>query len=128
MTETIKNNKPILLPFLILIIGATVLHIGISFSMLKLFSPKLLIMIHLYLGLILVGSHFILKKIKRIDVTKVGLTFLAMTLFKMMLAIGFLLIMFNIFDYKRIIIISHFFAPFFLYLIFEVILTLKLIR
>lgn len=128
MTETIKNNKPILLPFLILIIAVTIIHVGISFSLFEIFSLKLLILIHAYLGLILLGSHFILKKIKSIDETKVGLTFLAMTLFKMMLAIGFLLIMFNTFEFKRIIIISHFFAPFFIYLIFEVILTLKLIR
>jgi hypothetical protein len=122
MTETKKNNIPIL------IIGVLFIHVGISFSLFEIFSLKLLIFIHTYLGLILIGSHFILKKIKSIDETKIGLTFLAMTLFKMMLAIGFLLIMFNNFELKRIIIISHFFAPFFIYLIFEVILTLKLIR
>ncbi len=128
MTETIKNNKPILLPFILLIVGATILHIGLTYSLFEIFSLKLLILIHAYLGLILISSHFILKKVKSIDETKVGLAFLAMTMFKMMLAIGFLIVLFNIFEFKRIIIISHFFAPFFLYLTLEVILTLKLIR
>jgi hypothetical protein len=128
MTETINNNKNILLPFIILILGATILQIGITYASFDIFSPKMIVLIHIYLGIILIGSHFILKKIKSIDENKVGLAFLAMTMFKMMLAIGFLLIIFNVFEFKRMIIISHFFAPFFLYLIFEVILTLKLIR
>lgn len=128
MSQTkIKNRKSSLfLP--LLLIGSLLIHIGITYSVLPDKLPLLVCYIHIYLFSFLVLSMFLVKKVKSIDETKVGLTFLALTLFKMMFAIGFLLVMFSLFPIERIIVILHFFAPFFLYLIIEVLLTLKEIR
>jgi hypothetical protein len=38
------------------------------------------------------------------------------------------LVMFKLFDVERMIIILHFFAPFFIFLVIEVLLSLKEVR
>ena len=125
MTEKSKQSS-LILPMTLL--AVFVLHLLITMFLLPDKLPFLVIAVHGYLtGLLFVGL-FLVKKVKSIDHTKVGMTFLAITMFKMMFAIGFLLVMYNYFPVDRMIITIHFFIPFFIYLTIEVMLTLKEIR
>jgi hypothetical protein len=123
--ETKKNSFKTTLSLILVAFG---LHMSVMFSFLNYKNIILLMAIHGFLILFLVVSNFILTKVKSIDEKKVGMTFLALTLFKMIFSIGFLLLLFNIFDCERKIIIFNFFAPFFIYLLFEVINSLNQLR
>ncbi len=104
------------------------IHMSVMYTFLSFQNIYLLIAIHGFLFGFLVASSLIVQKVKSIDDKKVGMTFLALTLFKMLFSIGFLLLMFNIFDCTRNLIIFNFFAPFFIYLLFEVINSLNQLR
>ncbi|MFT5600585.1 MAG: hypothetical protein ACI9N1_000820 [Flavobacteriales bacterium] len=78
-------------------------------------------------GAILLGQ-FIMKKVQAIDPSKVGMTFLAITMFKMLFSVLMLLLLFKLFPFERMVIILHFFGPFFLYLFCEVYLSMKLLK
>jgi hypothetical protein len=123
--ETKKNSFKTTLSLILVAFG---LHMSVMFSFLSYKNITLLMAIHGFLILFLVVSNFILTKVKSIDEKKVGMTFLALTLFKMIFSIGFLLLLFNIFDCEKKIIIFNFFAPFFIYLLFEVINSLNQLR
>jgi hypothetical protein len=86
------------------------------------------LIIHGFLfGATLLGQ-FLLKKVQGIDASKVGMTFLAITMFKMLFSVLVLLLLFKLFPFERMVIILHFFAPFFLYLFCEVYLSMKLLK
>ena len=120
------EQSPYTIPFTLL--AVFIAHLLITLYILPDSLPFLVISIHGYLyGLLFLGLYLV-KKVKSIDDTKVGMSFLAITMFKMLFAIGFLLVMFSFFPVERIIIISHFFAPYFIYLAIEVLLTIKELR
>ncbi len=130
MTEppNIETNKNSYKTIISLILVAFGLHMSVMFSFLSYQNLTLLLAIHGFLILFLVLGNFILYKVKTIDDKKVGMTFLAITLFKMIFSIVFLLLLFNVFECERKIIIFNFFAPFFIYLLFEVINSLNQLR
>lgn len=130
MTEppNIETNKNSYKTIISLILVAFGLHMSVMFSFLSYQNLTLLLSIHGFLILFLVLGNFILYKVKTIDDKKVGMTFLAITLFKMIFSIVFLLLLFNVFECERKIIIFNFFAPFFIYLLFEVINSLNQLR
>lgn len=104
------------------------LHIVIVWSFLELKNISLIGFIHLFLFLLLFVTQFISKKVKIIDPNKVGMAFLAMTLFKMLLSVGLLFLLFSQYTLDQKQIVFHFFIPFFIYLLFEVMLSLKVLR
>lgn len=110
------------------LLAVFIAHLLVTLYILPDQLPFLVLSVHAYLTCLLYIGLFLIKKVKRIDETKVGMTFLAVTMFKMLFAIGFLLVMFNFFAVERMVIITHFFAPFFIYLTLEVLLTIKEIR
>lgn len=120
-----NNNYKTILSLILVVFG---LHMSVMYSYLPYQNLPLIIAIHSFLILFLLVSNVILNKVKAIDDKKVGMTFLAITLFKMIFSIGFLLLAFKIFDCERKIIIFNFFAPFFIYLLFEVINSLNQLR
>jgi hypothetical protein len=123
--ETKKNSFKTTLSLILVAFG---LHMSVMYSFLSYQNITLLVAIHGFLILFLVISNLIVSKVKSIDEKKVGMTFLALTLFKMIFSIGFLLLLFNVIDCERKIIIFNFFAPFFIYLLFEVINSLNQLR
>lgn len=125
MTKKSKES-PYIIPATLL--AVFILHAAITMLFLTIKLPFLIVSIHFYLFALLYGGLFLVKKVKSIDDTKVGMTFLAITMFKMLFAIGFLLVMFNYFPVERMVIILHFFAPYFVYLTIEVLHTIKEIR
>jgi hypothetical protein len=130
MTEhsSIESKKNSFKTVLSLILIAFGVHLSIMFTLLSYQNLALIITIHGFLIFFLVSSNFILSKVKIIDDKKVGKVFLALTLLKIIFSFGFLLLIFNLFDCERRIIIFNFFAPFFIYLLFEVTNSLNQLR
>ena len=123
--ETKKNSFKAVLSLILIAFGV---HLSIMFTLLNYQNLTLIVAIHGFLILFLVSTNFILSKVKTIDDKKVGMVFLALTLLKMISSFGFLLLLFNLFDCERKIIIFNFFAPFFIYLLFEVTNSLNQLR
>lgn len=115
-----------LLPFSILLY---VLHwVAMYFVGANLFYP--LYLIYLFLGLISLGMYALLLWISKNFPDKTGYAFMAMSLFKMFLAVLFLLPL--LLDQERVphllLNIANFFIPYFLYLILETFFAVKLLR
>jgi hypothetical protein len=110
------------------IMVASGIHISIMFGFLAYKNWTLLLSIHGFLSILLIASALIVNKVSVIDNKKVGFAFLAITIFKMLLSIGFLLLMFKLMGIERKVIIFNFFGPFFLYLLFEVVNSLNQLR
>jgi hypothetical protein len=110
------------------ILVASGIHIALMYGLLTYKNGMLLVAIHGFLAVLLVAAAMVVNKVSAIDNKKVGLAFLAITIFKMLLSIGFLLLMFKVFDVERNLIIFNFFGPFFLYLLFEVVNSLNQLR
>lgn len=104
------------------------IHLAIMFSLLPVKNLGLLLAIHAFLAFFLIGGQLLLKKIKSIDDAKVGLTFLAITVFKMLFSLLFILLIYNLSEIARMVLIGNFFGAFFTYLIFEVFLALRQLK
>jgi hypothetical protein len=110
------------------VLVASGIHIAIMYGLLEYKSGLLLTIIHAFLAILLISSALVVNKVSIIDNKKVGLAFLAITIFKMLLSIVFLVILFKYFGIEKKIIVFNFFGPFFLYLLFEVVNSLNQLR
>lgn len=104
------------------------LHISIMFSFIPEKNLGLVLAVHGFLLFFLLGGQLLLLKIKAIDEAKVGLTFLAITVFKMLFSLLFVLLVYYLTDIPRLVLIGNFFAAFFVYLIYEVFTALRQLK
>jgi hypothetical protein len=110
------------------ILVASGLHIAIMYGFLEYKNSVLLLAIHGFLAILLIASAIVIQRVSKVDNKKIGMAFLAITIFKMLLSIGFLVFMFKFFGIERKLIIFNFFGPFFFYLLFEVVNSLNQLR
>lgn len=101
------------------------IHIAVMFSILPDKNLPLVLEIHGFLALTAVISFFILKKVKAIDKTKVGMAFLSISVGKMLLSLIFLLLLFYLTDITKMVLVGNFFVAYFAYLIIDVSKALK---
>jgi F0F1-type ATP synthase assembly protein I len=80
---------------------------------------------HAFLFFFLFVGNLAMRKVKSIDPKKVGMTFLTITVFKMLSSIVFILVIKQNSSLNKNEIIFNFFGVFFLYLIYEVITSIK---
>jgi len=101
------------------------LHLAIAFSFLKGQSLSFIIGTHGFLFFFLFIGSLAMQKVKSIDPKKVGMTFLTITVFKMLSSIVFIFVVKQNSTLDKNEIIFNFFGVFFLYLLFEVFTALK---
>lgn len=121
-SNSVFSKLQTLLSFILVAVG---MHISIMFGVLKVQNINLLISAHAYLIFFLLLTSFVLPIVKKSDKTKVGLAFLAITVFKMLF--GVILVYFFIKNSgnTNLYVLSNFFGPFFIYLIAEVLIALR---
>lgn len=101
------------------------LHLTLIFFLLKEQSLSFIIGIHAFLFFFLFLGNLAMRKVKSIDPKKVGMTFLAITVFKMLFSIVFIFVIKQNSNLNKNEIILNFFGVFFLYLIYEVVTAIK---
>lgn len=111
-----------LLSFALVLFG---LHLAIAFSFLKGQNLSFISGIHGFLFFFLFVGNLAMRKVKSIDPKKVGMTFLTITVFKMLASIVFIFVIKQNSSLGKNEIIFNFFGVFFLYLIYEVSTALK---
>lgn len=104
------------------------LHMAIMFLLLSDKNIGLLLGIHGFLVFFLVVGQVAMKKVKTIDENKVGMTFLAITIFKMLFSMLFVVLLYRTGSFPKFVLIGNFFGAFFTYLIYEVFIALKELR
>lgn len=85
-----------------------------------------IIISHVLLALLSLGGVFSLHFMKGFDINKVGLTFLALSVFKMLFALTYILIQIKSFDKPNSLAIS-FLMVYFVHLVFLSIVTFSLV-
>ncbi len=111
-----------ILSFTLVVFGG---HMAVMFTFLEEQHIGFLIGIHGFLLILLIVASLILKQVRKIDQEKVGMAFLAITIFKMIFAVVFIFVVKNQLELQKMTIVGNFFAAFFMYLIYEVVNALK---
>ena len=101
------------------------LHLALIFSFLKDQSVSFILGTHSFLFFFLFVGNLAMRKVKSIDPKKVGMTFLTITVFKMLSSIIFIFVIKQNSSLDKNEIIFNFFGVFFLYLIYEVFTAIK---
>jgi hypothetical protein len=83
---------------------------------------------HIFLLIYGTGSLFGIIKVAAVDKNRVGMAYLATSGFKMLVGAAWLLIAAKQSDDDKMIVLGHFFSAFFLYLICEVLMVLKILQ
>jgi len=112
-------------PTLSFILFVSGIHLAIMYSFLPDRNITLLLGIHGVLSFFLLIGQIAVKKVKSIDPEKVGMTFLAITVFKMLFSLVFIMLVFKLTEISKLVLIGNFFTAFFVYLAYEVYLALK---
>ena len=111
-----------LFSFALVVLG---LHLTLIFFFLKGQSSSFILGIHSFLFFFLFVGNIAMRKVKSIDPKKVGMTFLTITVFKMLSSIIFIFVIKQNSSLDKNEIIFNFFGVFFLYLIYEVFTAIK---
>ena len=111
-----------LFSFALILVG---LHLTLTLLFLKGQSLSFILGTHAFLFFFLFAGNLAMRKVKSIDPKKVGMTFLAITVFKMLFSIVFIFVIKQNSSLNKNEIIFNFFGVFFLYLIYEVFTALK---
>ena len=122
MNKPIASKIQVLIPFILVVVG---MHMSIMFSLLKTQNTALFISTHVYLIFFLLLNTFVLPIVKKSDKTKVGFAFLAITVFKMLFGVILVYFFIKTSGNPNLYVLSNFFAPFFIYLIAEVLIALR---
>ena len=101
------------------------LHLALIFFFLKDQSLSFILGTHSFLFFFLFLGNLAMRKVKSIDPKKVGMTFLTITVFKMLSSIIFIFVIKQNSSIEKNEIILNFFGVFFLYLIYEVFTAIK---
>jgi hypothetical protein len=101
------------------------LHLALISFFLKDQSLRFILGTHGFLFFFLFVGNLAMRKVKSIDPKKVGMTFLTITVFKMLSSIIFIFVIKQNSSLDKNDIIFNFFGVFFLYLIYEVFTTIK---
>jgi|TARA_B110000495_G_C22799698_1_gene467173 hypothetical protein len=101
------------------------LHLVLVFFFLKGQSLSFILGTHTFLFFFLFVGNLAMRKVKSIDPKKVGMTFLTVTVFKMLSSIVFIFVIKQNSSLDKNEIIFNFFGVFFLYLIYEVFTAIK---
>jgi len=101
------------------------LHLALIFFFLKDQSLSFILGTHAFLFFFLFVGNLAMRKVKSIDPKKVGMTFLTITVFKMLSSIVFIFVIKQNSSLDKNEIIFNFFGVFFLYLIYEVFMAIK---
>ncbi len=101
------------------------LHIAIIYLLLEGQSLRFILATHAFLFSFLLAGNLAMRKVKSIDPKKVGMTFLTITVFKMLFSIVFIFVIKQNSSLDKNEIIFNFFGVFFLYLIYEVFTAIK---
>ena len=101
------------------------LHLALIFFFLKDQSVSFILGTHSFLFFFLFVGNLAMRKVKSIDPKKVGMTFLTITVFKMLSSIIFIFVIKQNSSLDKNEIIFNFFGVFFLYLIYEVFTAIK---
>ena len=101
------------------------LHLVLVFFILKGQSLSFILGTHAFLFFFLFVGNLAMRKVKSIDPKKVGMTFLTVTVFKMLSSIVFIFVIKQNSSLNNNEIIFNFFGVFFLYLIYEVVTAIK---
>lgn len=102
-----------------------VLHLALILLLIKSQSLPFIIGTHSFLFFFLFIGNLAMRKVKSIDPKKVGMTFLTVTVFKMLSSIVFIFVIKQNSSLDKNEIIFNFFGVFFLYLIYEVFMAIK---
>lgn len=121
-SKSVSSKLQILLSFTFVAVG---MHMSIMFGLLHTQNINLFISTHTYLIFFLFLNVFILPIVKKSDKTKVGLAFLAITVFKMLFGVILVYFFIQTSGNSNLYVLSNFFAPFFFYLIAEVLMALR---
>ena len=101
------------------------LHLTLILFLLKGQNISFISGTHAFLFFFLFVGNLAMRKVKSIDPKKVGMTFLAITVFKMLFSIVFIFVIKQNSSLNKNEIILNFFGVFFLYLIYEVFTAIK---
>ena len=101
------------------------LHLALIFFFIKGQSVGFVLGTHGFLFVFLSVGNLAMRKVKSIDPKKVGMTFLTVTVFKMLSSIVFIFVIKQNSSLDKNQIIFNFFGVFFLYLIYEVFTAIK---
>jgi hypothetical protein len=117
-----------LIPFWLMCMAIFGTHIATSFFLQPNMRDDAFWGYHIFFIAYSSGSLLGLHKVKKVDPNRVGMGFLATSVFRMLASAGYLLIRLNDFSGDKMVVIAHFFIPFFLYLIAEVIMVLGMLK
>jgi len=101
------------------------LHLTLILFLLKDQSLSFILGTHAFLFFFLFVGNLAMRKVKSIDPKKVGMTFLVITVFKMLFSIVFIFVIKQNSSLTKNEIILNFFGVFFIYLIYEVVAAIK---
>ena len=101
------------------------LHLTLILFLLKSQSLSFILGTHSFLFFFLFVGNLAMRKVKSIDPKKVGMTFLGITVFKMLFSIVFIFVIKQNSSLTKNEIILNFFGVFFLYLMYEVVAAIK---
>jgi hypothetical protein len=103
-----------------------VVHFGLNYF-LKSISNADVVLIHVILFLLTLGGYLLILMMKKVDETKIGFTFLAVSTIKLLVAVSLILILFKGFGRPKSIGV-HFAGAYFLYIIFLSIKTFLMLN
>lgn len=121
-TNNKKSKAQLILSFTLVAVG---LHMSIMFGMLKVQNIGLFIATHSYLVFFLILTSVALPMVKKQDPNKIGLAFLAITVFKMLFGIVLVYLFIKHSPQPNLYVNANFFGAFFFYLIAEVLLAIQ---
>lgn len=101
-------------------------HFGLNY-LLESISNADVILIHSILFLLTLGGYLLILMMKKVDETKIGFTFLAVSTIKLLVAVSLILILFKGFGRPKSIGV-HFAGAYFLYIIFLSIKTFLMLN
>ena len=121
-SSTVSSKLQTLFSFILVAVG---MHMSIMFGVLKIQNTSLFVSTHIYLTFFLLINAFVLPIVKKSDKTKVGLAFLAITVFKMLFGVIVVFYFIKTSGDPNLYVLSNFFGPFLIYLIAEVMMALR---
>jgi len=102
------------------------IHFGINY-LLQSITNSDVILTHVILFCLTLGGYLLLLLMKKVDETKIGFTFLAVSTIKMLISLSIILILFKGFGRPKIIGV-HFAGMYFFYVVFLAIKTFAMVN